>query len=80
MPPFLDGIDFAWLAELSGRPLVDAAMARFYAFTLVLVRVSGLMLIGPVFGLVQVSEGLELIAEVGIALLLFGGFLFGLFS
>jgi flagellar biosynthetic protein FliR len=69
MPPFLDGIDFAWLAELSGRPLVEAAMARFYAFTLVLVRVSGLMLIGPVFGQPVVPANIRVLLSVALAVL-----------
>jgi flagellar biosynthetic protein FliR len=69
MPPLLDGLDFAWLAELSGRPLVEAATVRFYAFTLVLVRVSGLMIIGPVFGQPVVPANIRVLLSVALSVL-----------
>ncbi|MCH7988766.1 MAG: flagellar biosynthetic protein FliR [Planctomycetes bacterium] len=38
------------LAQLTLRQMLEAAMQQFYAFTLVLVRMAGLMTIGPIFG------------------------------
>lgn len=37
-------------AQWTLRHLLDASLAQFYAFTLVLIRVSGLMTIGPILG------------------------------
>jgi flagellar biosynthetic protein FliR len=38
------------LAQLSTHQLLDLAMQHFYSFVLVVVRMSGLMTIGPIFG------------------------------
>ena len=47
---FLNRILADPLVDLSTRHLLELAMGQFYAFTLVLVRMSGLMTIGPLFG------------------------------
>ncbi|HUG93444.1 MAG TPA: flagellar biosynthetic protein FliR [Planctomycetaceae bacterium] len=69
MPPLFDGFDLAGLSELAGRPLVEAAMLRFYALTLVLVRMSGLMLIGPVFGQPVVPANVRVFLAVALSVL-----------
>jgi flagellar biosynthetic protein FliR len=38
------------LAQLTMRGMVERALEQFHAFTLVMVRMSGLMVIGPLFG------------------------------
>ena len=64
-----DPFDIPWLNELAGRPLVEAAMLRFYAFTLVLVRMSGLMIIGPVFGQPVVPANIRVLLVVALSVL-----------
>ncbi|MBW3542680.1 MAG: flagellar biosynthetic protein FliR [Planctomycetes bacterium] len=60
---------------LSGLPLdagggvVQQALASFYAFTLVLVRMSGLMLIGPLFGQPVIPPRARVLLAVLLALL-----------
>jgi flagellar biosynthetic protein FliR len=50
MERLLDHLSFAPLRDQGTRLLLSAALVQFYAFTLVAIRLSGLMLVGPFFG------------------------------
>lgn len=68
----------AWLAELGADPLgklalhqaLEGALSQFYAFTLVLIRMSGLMVIGPMFGHSAVPINVRVLLALSLALLL----------
>lgn len=70
MPSFLDAHLLQALSDASLRPLFDAAMAQFHAFTLVLVRLSGLMTIGPLFGQSIVPANARVLLVLAMALLI----------
>jgi flagellar biosynthetic protein FliR len=50
MESLLDHLSFAPLRDQGTRLLLSAALVQFYAFTLVAIRFSGLMIVGPFFG------------------------------
>jgi flagellar biosynthetic protein FliR len=50
MESLLDHLSFAPLRDQATRLLLSAALVQFYAFTLVAIRLSGLMVVGPFFG------------------------------
>src|SRR5262245_45642777 len=58
------------LAEISGRQALDWAMHNFYAFMLVLVRLSGLMTIGPLFGQSVAPANIRVMLVLSLSLLL----------
>ncbi|MEX2288124.1 MAG: flagellar biosynthetic protein FliR, partial [Planctomycetaceae bacterium] len=58
------------LADLGVRQLVGLAMSHFYAFTLVFVRMSGLMTIGPVFGQSFVPANVRVLLVLAMSLLI----------
>ena len=58
------------LAEWTLRQITEAATQQFYAFTLVLIRVSGLMVVGPVFGQTVVPVNIRVLLTVAISLVL----------
>jgi flagellar biosynthetic protein FliR len=64
----------AWLqpfvAEPLGRLVLGSAMSQFYAFTLVLVRMSGLMVIGPLFGQSTIPINVRVLLAIALSLLL----------
>ncbi len=68
----------AWLAQLGADPLgklalhnaIDGALSQFYAFTLILIRMSGLMIIGPLFGQSAVPINVRVLLALSLALLL----------
>lgn len=68
----------AWLNQLTmdafGRLALDqvlaGALAQFYAFTLVLIRMSGLMIVGPVFGQSAVPINIRVFLTIALSLLL----------
>lgn len=57
------------LLRWSGQELLALAMQHFYAFTLVLVRMAGLMTVGPVFGMPVVPRNVRVLIAVTLALL-----------
>ncbi len=50
MDGLLDRLTVAPIHDPALRLMLQAALTQFYAFTLVVVRLSGLMLVGPIFG------------------------------
>jgi flagellar biosynthesis protein FliR len=50
MESLLDRLSFAPLHDQAMRTLLSAALVQFYGFTLVAIRLSGLMIVGPLFG------------------------------
>jgi flagellar biosynthesis protein FliR len=46
----LDRLSFAPLHDQALRTILAAALVQFYSFTLVVIRLSGLMIVGPIFG------------------------------
>ena len=67
-----------WLRQFAAEPLgrlalnqaLAGALSHFYAFTLVLIRMSGLMIIGPVFGQSSVPVNIRVFLTITLALLL----------
>lgn len=67
-----------WLNQLAAEPLgrlalnqaLSGALSQFYAFTLVLIRMSGLMVIGPIFGQTAIPINVRILLAVALGLLL----------
>ncbi|MEX0703461.1 MAG: flagellar biosynthetic protein FliR [Planctomycetales bacterium] len=70
MPSLLEAPLLQALSDAALRPLFDAAMAQFHAFTLVLVRMSGLMTIGPLFGQSIVPANARVLLVLAMSLLI----------
>lgn len=63
----------AWfdpLAQATARQLLEIAVENFYAFILVLVRMSGLMTIGPVFGQRIVPANIRVLLVLALSILI----------
>jgi flagellar biosynthetic protein FliR len=66
-----------WLTNIATDPLgglalnqaLAGAMTQFYAFTLVLIRLSGLMVVGPIFGQSTVPVNVRVLLSISLALL-----------
>jgi len=58
------------ILQLAPGQLLQWAMLQFYAFTLVLVRISGLMIIGPVFGQPIFPTNIRILLIVSLSLLI----------
>lgn len=56
-------------AQLTLRQLIEVALGQFYAFTLVVVRMSGLMVVGPVFGQSLVPANVRVFIVIATSLL-----------
>ena len=56
--------------DVAVRHVLDYAMLSFYAFTLVVVRTSGLMAIGPLFGHSVVPLHVRLLMVLALSLLI----------
>jgi flagellar biosynthetic protein FliR len=67
---FFDRILVDPLAQLTLRRLIEAALENFYAFTLVLVRMAGLMTIGPVFGQPVVPGNIRIFLVLSMSLMM----------
>lgn len=65
----LQQVSNAYLAEWSQRMLLDAAMSYFMVFLLVLVRLSGLMVIGPFFGHSSIPVQMRMLLAFTLALI-----------
>ena len=70
MNNLLDFADFDRLSQLLPDLLLQTAMRHFYAFTLVLVRMSGLMIIGPVFGTPVVPANIRILLVLVMSILI----------
>jgi len=58
------------LSVLTFRQMLEAAVGQFYQFTLVLIRMSGMMVIGPFFGQPVVPANLRVLLVLSLALLI----------
>lgn len=58
------------LGRLAASQLLAGALSQFYVFTLVLIRMSGLMIIGPVFGQSSVPINVRVFLTITLALLM----------
>jgi|TARA_R110001592_G_scaffold27741_1_gene102266 flagellar biosynthetic protein FliR len=58
------------ILQLAPGQLLQWAMLQFYAFTLVLVRISGLMIIGPVFGQPIFPTNIRILLILSLSLLI----------
>lgn len=70
MDNFFDRILVDPLAQGTLRQFLDLAMREFYAFTLVLVRMAGLMTIGPIFGQRVVPGNIRILLVFSMTLLI----------
>ncbi len=70
MESVLDRLSFAPIHDQALRLLMQGALTQFYAFTLVLVRLSGLMMVGPIFGQRLVPGNLRILMIVTLAFLI----------
>lgn len=69
MDALFDRLFIDSIADVSTRQVLAWAMQNFYAFTLVLVRMSGLMAIGPIFGQRVVPTNVRILLVVTMSLL-----------
>lgn len=68
----------AWIDQLATEPLgrlalhqaFAGALTQFFTFTLVLIRMSGLMVIGPIFGQASVPVNIRVLLAIAFGLLL----------
>jgi flagellar biosynthetic protein FliR len=67
MESLLEGLSFAPLRDQGTRLLLSAALVQFYAFTLVVIRLSGLMIVGPLFGQSIVPRNVRVMLVVTMA-------------
>ena len=70
MSELLDQYVMNPLLQLAPGQILQWAMLQFYAFTLVLVRISGLMIIGPVFGQPIFPTNIRVLLILTLALLI----------
>lgn len=67
----LDQLTSTLLAEPSLGQLLPLAMQQFYVFLLVLIRISGLMIIGPFFGHASIPPNVRALLTLAITCLIF---------
>lgn len=70
METLFDRLSFAPLHDQAVRSLLGAALVQFYAFTLVAVRLSGLMIVGPLFGQSLVPTNIRVMLIITMALVI----------
>ncbi len=66
----LDHLKVAPIHDQALRLVMQGALTQFYAFTLVLVRLSGLMIVGPIFGQRLVPGNLRVLLVLTLAFLI----------
>ncbi|HET6325525.1 MAG TPA: flagellar biosynthetic protein FliR [Planctomycetaceae bacterium] len=66
----LDHLKVAPIHDQVLRLVMQGALTQFYAFTLVLVRLSGLMIVGPIFGQKLVPSNLRVLLVLTLAFLI----------
>lgn len=69
MDEFLNRLFVEPASQLTLQRLLDLALGQFYAFTLVLVRMSGLMVVGPIFGQAIVPANVRIFIVFTVSLL-----------
>lgn len=67
MESLIDRFAFAPLRDQGARMLLSAALVQFYAFTLVAIRLSGLMIVGPLFGQSLVPRNVRVMLVLAMA-------------
>jgi flagellar biosynthesis protein FliR len=67
METLFDRLSYAPLHDQAARTLLGAALVQFYGFTLVLVRLSGLMIAGPLFGQSMVPANIRVMLVLTLA-------------
>src|ERR1700691_3759346 len=70
MNSVLDRLTVAPIHDQALRLVMQAALTQFYAFTLVLVRLSGLMIVGPIFGQKLVPSNLRVLLVLTLGFLI----------
>ena len=70
MDTLLDRLTLAPIHDQALRLVMQGALTQFYAFTLVLVRLSGLMIVGPIFGQRLVPGNLRVLLILSLAFLI----------
>lgn len=70
MDDFVNLLPFDGWADLTQRRLLALAVGEFYAFTLVLARMSGLMTVGPLFGQPIVPANIRVLLVILLSLLI----------
>jgi hypothetical protein len=70
MNAVLDRLNVAPIHDQALRLVMQGALTQFYAFTLVLVRLSGLMIVGPIFGQKLVPANLRVLLVLTLAFLI----------
>src|SRR5580698_969933 len=70
MNSVLDRLTVAPIHDQALRLVMQGALTQFYAFTLVLVRLSGLMIVGPIFGQKLVPANLRVLLVLTLAFLI----------
>ncbi len=70
MDALVDRLALGAIHDQALRALLDGALLRFYAFTLVLVRMSGLMIVGPIFGQAIVPVNVRVLLIIALSLLI----------
>jgi flagellar biosynthesis protein FliR len=70
MESLLDRFSLAPLRDQGTRMLLSAALVQFYAFTLVAIRLSGLMIVGPFFGQSLVPRNVRVMLVLTMAFLI----------
>jgi flagellar biosynthetic protein FliR len=70
MNALLDRLSVAPIHDQALRLVTQAALTQFYAFTLVLIRLSGLMIVGPLFGERLVPANLRVLLVLTLAFLI----------
>ncbi len=70
MNSLLDRLAVAPIHDQALRLLMQGALTQFYAFTLVLVRLSGLMIVGPLFGERIVPTNLRVLLVLALGFLI----------
>jgi flagellar biosynthesis protein FliR len=70
MHAVLDRLSVAPIHDQALRLVMQGALTQFYAFTLVLLRLSGLMIVGPIFGQKLVPSNLRVLLVITLAFLI----------
>ncbi|HEV8001654.1 MAG TPA: flagellar biosynthetic protein FliR [Planctomycetaceae bacterium] len=70
MNAVLDHLSVAPIHDQALRLVMQGALTQFYAFTLVLLRLSGLMIVGPIFGQKLVPGNLRVLLVITLAFLI----------
>lgn len=70
MDVILDRLSFVPIQDIATRAVVDSAVQQFYAFTLVVIRLSGLMTIGPLFGQSIIPANVRILMVLTMGLLI----------